>query len=669
MSVELIPCPDGARGRVAGTPGRTLFLLPLLPLLVLLGGWSILAQAAVTATLDRQQLYEGERLRLTIEVSGQGQGVEPDLGPLEQDFDILGTSSGSQFSIINGRASSRVQWQISLAPKRLGELSIPALEVGDERTEPLHVQVLEVPEGALGGPGDDVFVELTLERPAGVGAEEPVMVQQQLPLVVRLYSALPLRGGSLSDPRAEGAGLERLGPDRRFEARRDGRDYQVIERRYSLSPERSGELRIPPVVFEGELTPSARAAGAPGRNSGTGFGNSRLDRMFEDFPFASNFASDPLSLFEPGQPVRAQSEALRLQVAARPEDFAGQHWLPAEALSVEDSWAAQPPSLAVGEPVTRTLTLVAKGLAGSQIPDVDMGIPADVRGYREPTANETRTDGQAVFAVSRQAMTLIPTRPGRLELPELRVRWWDIKAQRERETLVPALSLAVAAGSGAPAPADQAAPAAAGAADHGAGAAPAAGGAGREFAGDETEGARRALGGSVGWSLVAAVLGLLALAAGGVWAMVAFGRSTGGTGARARVPGAPGATGAAASKPRLSALREAVRLAAAADDAKATADALLTFARARWPADPPLNLGMLARRFASTARVAATGEVAAAAVTALERNLYAPAGGDWSGEGFWDAVRVALGQPGAPEAEVDVELPELYPSQPKRRDI
>ncbi|MBK5969076.1 MULTISPECIES: BatD family protein [Thiorhodovibrio] len=668
-----------AKKKVLQTSARSLRFGPVTLLLCAWLVWPALASAAVSAMVDRQQVYEGDALTLTIEAEGQGQGIEPELGPLEQDFDILGTGRSSQISIVNGRASSSLQWRITLGPKRLGELTIPAIEVGSEKTRPIQVQVTEVPQGALGGPGDDVFVELELERPDGVASNEPVMVQQQLPVVVRLYSALPLRGGTLTDPRADGAVLERLGPDQRYSANRDGREYQVIERRYSLSPERSGELRIPPVVFEGELTPNAQGrSGSTAGNGNRTSGDPRLDRMFQDFPFGSNFSSDPLSMLQPGQQVRAQSRALTIEVAARPDDFGGGHWLPAEALTVADSWAGQPPALRVGEPVTRTLTLTAKGLAGSQIPDVDMQVPDAVRTYREPTENETRTDGQVVYAVSKQAVTLIPTQPGTLKLPELKVRWWDIQAKSERETVVPALSLQVApAAGGAAAPPDreavEATPDFEAQPDR-----PAVADSGEMTPDSEDRGdtASPGAGSSDIWGgLLGALLALLALAAAGVATMVAFGKRSAAQGgdqsARASAAVTGSAKGAAISptgrQPRQSALREAVRKAAADNDPKATADALLALARALWPDDPPLNLGMLARRLGGRDQPGVTGAAAAqgaeAAIVELERALYAPPGEDWSGQGFWDQVRVALGQTDARATDAEAELPPLYPDR------
>jgi hypothetical protein len=587
--------------------------------------WPALSGAAVTASLDRQQLYEGDRLTLTIEASGQSHSGEPELTPLEQDFTLLGTSRGTQISIINGRTRRSQQWRITLAPKRLGDLEIPPLTVGDDTTPALRVRVAEAPEGALGSPGDDVFIELTLERPDDEAADAPVLVQQQLPLVVRLYSALPLRGGALSDPRPEGAVLERLGPDQRYSSTRNGRDYQVIERRYSLSPERSGELRIPPVVFEGELSPG-RGVAQDNR--------APLDRMFEDFPFAGDLATSPLALFESGEPVRAQSRALTLEVSARPEDFSAGHWLPAEALAVTDAWAEQPPALRVGEPATRTLTLTAKGLAGSQIPDVERPAPANARTYREPSEHETRTDGQVVYAISRQSITLIPTQAGRLELPELRIRWWDVQAGRERETRVPALSLEVApsVGATAAAPAPASPPVAATSPQP------------RET---ETHTADNRL----GW-LLGAMLALLALAAAGVLTLMALRqrRPLAGWGARTTTSPPPPSPSVSPSRPR-----EAVRQAALSNDPGRTAETLLVLGRVQWPEDPPLNLGQLAQRLSAVSAEAGT------ALRELEAVLYAPDPGAWAGALFWERVGSTLDAPARATPRPDRTLPPLYP--------
>ncbi|NBC50099.1 MAG: hypothetical protein GVY22_19445, partial [Gammaproteobacteria bacterium] len=398
--------------------------------LVLLCSLASTALGAVRAYLDREQVYEGDQVRLTIEAQGRTPDSQPDLAPLRKDFRVGGTGTSRQTQIINGRRSDRTSWQIALEPKRLGTLRIPAIAVGSERTEPLTLKVEPVPAGGLGAPGDKVWLEVEL----GADADE-LIVQQQVPLTVRAYSAQPLIDYAIEMPAVDGVMLTRIGRDSGHLTTRAGRQYRVIERRFTLNPERSGPLRIPPITFRAELkaVSNGRGARAPGL-SGL-FDDPMFDRMLGGIGPAPG-----LGVFERGEPVRARSEALELEVAPAPASFGGPHWLPAAELEVQDSWnpadGGEVPRLVVGEPVTRTLTLVATGLAGSQIPQIEVPVPDGFRFYREQPEAETRSDGETLIGVSRQQVTLIPTRGGDRVLPRIAVPWWDTERAEERTAVV-----------------------------------------------------------------------------------------------------------------------------------------------------------------------------------------------------------------------------------------
>ena len=284
------------------------------------------------------------------------------------------------------------------------------------------------PQGALGKPGDNLFVEIEVGE-GDQALTEGVVVQQQVPLTVRLFSARPLVGGDLSEPRVADAVVSKLGEDRQFRTQRDGRDYSVVERHYSLSPEKSGDLHIPPIVFKGSVRagPGPRPAPRyPRRGLRRPWAGSLLPGPGPGPLLRQRFGgADPFGAFERGEPVRAQSKALDLKVKARPDGVAGSNWLPAQGLEIADSWTQSPPQLRVGEPVSRTLTLTAKGLAGAQIPAVELPAVDGLRVYPEQTQHETRTDGETIYGVSRQGLTLIPSQAGTLTIPEVRVTWWD----------------------------------------------------------------------------------------------------------------------------------------------------------------------------------------------------------------------------------------------------
>lgn len=605
---------------------RLLLLWSALAILVALGFPIPSPAGDLRAYFDRKSVYEGDKVTLVIE-STSGSLGQPDLSGLGADFDLLGTSQSTNISIVNGQRTDTVRLLVSLAPKRTGTIQVPPIPVGADRTEPLSLQVNEVPEGVSGSGGDDIFVELEVDA-----NDDGLMVQQQVPLTVRLFTTLPLLKGNLEDPRAEGALVIKLGEDRQYSTRRDGREYQVVERRYTLSPERSGELRIPPVAFEGSMR---GRGGRRGRLGGSLLDDPFFDRFFQGSPLSG----DPFGMFDRGEPVSARSRGITLDVKARPGGYAGDHWLPAEALEIVDSWAESPPELRVGEPVTRTLTLQAKGLSGLQIPEIEIPSAQGLRAYPEKTESETRSDGETLYGISRQGVTLIPSQAGELAIPEIGVTWWDTVARQERVATVPGWKLSVEGGSNAssvPAPATSAAPNPEPAPEPAANEEPPP--LERGLASDLPDIDRRTLTGGAG---------LVALLLASAWGVRRYRRRGSETGID---------DGAAASDPAGSPVkaannRKAFRSACEANDPKGAAQALLHWAQASWAADPPRNLGTLAARLA----------IGADEVRELERYLYAPQTASWEGADLWQALGGELVEARAAKQAQNGALEPLYP--------
>ncbi len=209
------------------------------------------AQAAsVRAWLDRNHMQLGETVTLNVQVSGDVRAQQPDFGALEHDFALTGTQSSSSVNILNGQSSSSVLWAVGLSPKHAGTFTIPALSVDGQQTQPLTLTVTEASANAT-QPGGDVFVE------ARADPLSPY-VQQQVLLTVKLYYAVNLVDGNLDDPQAKGVVVRKLGPDSRYRAQMGGRNYNVVERHYALTPENNGSVSLPPIVFRGHaLDPNA----------------------------------------------------------------------------------------------------------------------------------------------------------------------------------------------------------------------------------------------------------------------------------------------------------------------------------------------------------------------------------------------------------------------------
>ena len=227
------------------------------------GLWAFPALAQdVNASVDRDTVAENETLRLVIEVSGSGPTSDPDLSPLSQDFQVLGTAKSDQFNMINGTIDAKTRWTVTLAPQKTGSLTIPALTVGDQQTQPIVIKVTEAGTASSTGATSDIFIESEIKP-------DTAYVQQQLTYVLRIYYAVTPHGPQLSDPKAADALIERLGDDRQYTTQRGDRRYGVIERQYAIFPQSSGALSIESPIFTAQV-PDTRQQSANNHFLGQG---------------------------------------------------------------------------------------------------------------------------------------------------------------------------------------------------------------------------------------------------------------------------------------------------------------------------------------------------------------------------------------------------------------
>jgi hypothetical protein len=558
---------------------RSYFALLLLLLI------STALQADVNASLSRNTVYDGDTVTLIVESNDRSHSGEPDLAGLQQDFEILGTRNSRQTQIINGRRTDKHQWHIELLPKNTGTVTIPAIPVGDDETTPLQLSVKKQPAAVVAGSGQPVFIKVSIEP-----ADATAWVQQQIQYTLQLFFREPLAEGSFDGPNVENALVERLGEDSQYETTVNGEQYQVIERHHAIFPEQSGKLVIPAVVFDGRMSGAAQAR-SPGMSS-----------MMERFIGRS-------LLRTPGKRIRLRSKDITLEVHARPASYDGQYWLPSEQLVLRDSWAEGPPEFHAGEPVTRTITLEAKGLESSHLPDISLPEPAGMRLYPEKPEHTTRTDGEWVYGSNQQAVAYVPTTTGRITIPEIRVDWWDTSKQQQRSAVLPAWEVNVLPGEAgsveALPPPDPVEVAAQTAVTKVTDVTPVA----------EPQGVTR-----LQWSLLLAGLAVVLLLL-----FLRHRKQQHGAVVTADIHMPSG-------KQQLKAAATLLEQACRDNDPQATASALLQWAAAKWPDDAPRNLGSLAQRLAAGGKE--IGE--------LDQVLYATGSQHWQGDALWQVFKQGL---------------------------
>jgi hypothetical protein len=618
---------------IAGPIPRLIALLLVLTLSV-----DALA-AGLVARLDRTRVVEGDAVVLTLSASGDSDGL-PDLTPLQQDFDLLNQGQSTHMQIVNGRSSSSREWHLTLMPKRTGTIQIPAIAFGAGKSRPLTLEVLPAAQAAKQGIPRPVLVEVEAEP------KQPY-VQQKVVYTVRVLFATPLRDPVLSEPQVGNALVQRLGEEKRYDTYRNGQQYQVLERRYAILPQYSGALKIGAPVLNARVQ-------EPGQR-----GNSPRDRFFGRDPFAGlGGFPDVFGMSGQTRPVQLRGEELTLDVQPQPAGTPTP-WLPAESLTLNETWSANPPVFRVGEPVTRSIAITAQGLTGEQLPELDLTVAPGMKVYPDKSRAETRADKDTLVAQKVLRAAFVPSQAGDLTLPEIRIAWWDTASHQTQVARLPARTVQVlpaAEGSTAlaPPPAPSRALAAGpGTADAARAALKSAAPGAASRAADSAAWSGAGSGQSGGWfgSLWPWVAVLFAAA----WLVSTWlwWRARGAAAQPVPVPPLPArAPRAPAASQALARIEQAFRR----NDPKAARTALLEWARGRWPDDPPHGLEMLAQRLLRDA---------APVLQEIDRRLYDGSSRDWDGAAAWRRLSPLLGrgQSASHQGAGEGPLPPLYPTQ------
>lgn len=364
---------------------------------------------AFFASVDRTRLSEGETVVLTLESTDPTRFGRPDLSPLEQDFEILGSRQVNRLSSIGDTPRASTRWILTLQPRRSGEVIIPAIRLEDAETLPI---TLNVEQAVSAGDGDKlapVFIDASLDQPS-------VYVQAQAVLTLRIYHSVSMYDDSNLTPlRIEDARAEQLGEPRTYEKSIGGVLHGVIELQYAIYPQRSGQLVIPGQTFSATLVDRSRN---------------------NDFlPFGPRT----------GKVTRVKSPDIPLQVKPKPADYpADAPWLPARALGLAETWNPQPEQSQVGDSLTRRLILKVDGLSSAQLPPLPATQVDGLRRYPDqPQMNDQKSEN-GIIGTREEREALVPRRAGSFDLPPLEVLWWNTQTDTLERTTLSARTLQVA---------------------------------------------------------------------------------------------------------------------------------------------------------------------------------------------------------------------------------
>lgn len=551
--------------------------------LLLLTVASRLMAAEIQVAVDRNPVGLNESFQIIFTATEEPDG-NPDFSPLEDNFEILNQQRSSNASWVNGKSSRTEQWILNVMAKQLGDLLIPPIAFGADSSKPLSLKVSD--RAASPQSNDELFMEVA-------AAPEKVYVQSQVLYTLRIYGRVQIGARpSLSELEVRDALVEQLGEDSNYRTQINGVDYWVAERKYAIFPQQSGLVTIPPQTLTAEVVTRQQ------RPSFNGFFNRQMSET-----------------------RRVSSKAVTLNVLPVPDSFKDKAWLSAENLELKQTWSEKSLQAKVGEPLTRTITLVAKGTTVGQLPELSVQPAADgLKTYPDQPSLKEDKQGDGITASREEKIAYIPGKPGEYQLPEIRIDWFNVRSGKMETASLPGVTVKALGASGSPvASAPQAVETPEAAKELPSEVLPASGD-DRHF-----------------WQGLSAFLAVGWLGS-GLWFYRGLARMS---------PGSAAKEQAVTKTPPMNA-EKALKQACFGNDPQAAKQVLLSWGKDRFGAD---SLASLAGQ--------CSGDLAEQ-ILQLNRALYASQVQAWDGQALWQAFALQRPQPGKPAESADSELEPLF---------
>ncbi|MBV34522.1 MAG: hypothetical protein CMP47_03585 [Rickettsiales bacterium] len=376
-------------------------LLILLSLLVFAGP----AFAKITLTLDRSEIRAHETFFLRVQVEDPATlnaGINLDFLP--NDIQVRARQEFNNSIIINGQYRSQMGWDFELLAENAGTFTIPALSIGSERSKPFTIRIL--PEESGFDNPDSAKIKLRANL-----SDEEVYVQQQLIFTVRIYRSVVTRNQNITPIRVTNALVEQLGDNKTFNFIKNDKSFRVIEQRYAIFPQQSGDMVIEPITYSATILDDS--------NNSSPWQRSQL------------------------KPISLSTQKYTVKVKPKPEG-AAEPWLPASSLELTAEWQPSNQTFTVGEPAQLDFIIKGSGLLKTQLPTVTFPEQDGITIYRDTPQYHQRFNRFGVNSYHLEKVVVIPSKAGEVSLPEIKIPWWNVETDQQEFATLEAKTIQVA---------------------------------------------------------------------------------------------------------------------------------------------------------------------------------------------------------------------------------
>ncbi len=373
---------------------------------------------ALDVQLSTNEIVQGQSVELILSDTTPLPAV--DFSPLTKDFMLGGQGTSQSSHFINGVGSTTYEKTIVLLPVKEGQLKIPSLMVGAQKTPELNLTVLP-PGKSITTDASDTMPEISLT--ADVSDTSPY-VGQSIFYTLSLQNAEMLMQAEIVPSPTDSVKLTPLGSDNL----RIQKGQRIVERKYILKPTQEGTLTLSPAVLNGQIVNPTHQ---PMKTKG-------LFSLFDATNFMSAFTSGV-------RPVQVISNPISLTVRPKPQAWTG-WWLPTEQADLT-LLPQIPQNITVGQTMHLTLSLVALNVDANDLPVPHLLDNKGMRYYPEPVERKTSFDTNGnLMGEIRVPYTVIPLSDGQQKIEVSPLPWFNVKTGKIETTQTEPLAFSVAPG-------------------------------------------------------------------------------------------------------------------------------------------------------------------------------------------------------------------------------
>jgi len=375
----------------------------------------------ITAQLSETNPFKGERVALTVEVSGDGfRTIELPKLPSLTGLQYMSTSpnTSQSFSMINGVTSRKYGYTYFLQTLETGDFTIPAIKVtvdGKEySTAPIKVKVLDRSSAASRETTEamsDIFLRIE------VSDRSPFVNQQILANVVLFFKQTTDVLSYQPNPSWKAEGFWKEDLDDGKEARTesvvlDGVRYRKATLlQYALFPSKSGRLTISP--FQVTFNIRVPASGNHPFAGWGGFGSSQRSVDLSSDPVVINVRDLPAG--NTGASLGAVGQFEIRRTVTKANVFVG------EAVEISTDISG------IGN-----IALVSRP---------DYAFPEGFEVYDPQVQTDINRQGTRVNGSKLIKDVVIPRRPGSFTIPEMTVSWYNDRTNSWQSTTLAAITI------------------------------------------------------------------------------------------------------------------------------------------------------------------------------------------------------------------------------------